>query len=44
MPRVYIADPRGKIYRRRNEDNLNAAAEEYKNISLLLCFKVNFII
>ncbi|CAI6374113.1 unnamed protein product [Macrosiphum euphorbiae] len=31
MPRVYISDPRGKQYRKRNEDDLNAAATEVKN-------------
>jgi len=31
MPRVYISDPRGKEYRKRNESDLNAAAAEVKN-------------
>ncbi|XP_060855246.1 uncharacterized protein LOC132932919 [Metopolophium dirhodum] len=31
MPRVYISDPRGKQYRKRNEGDLNAAATEVKN-------------
>lgn len=29
MPRVYISDPRGKQYRKRNDDDLNAAAENH---------------
>jgi len=31
MPIVYISDPRGKQYRKRNESDLNAAAAEVKN-------------
>lgn len=31
MPRVYISDPRGKQYRKRNDDDLNAAAEDVRS-------------
>jgi hypothetical protein len=31
MPRVYISDPREKQYSKRNDVDLNAAAEDVKN-------------